>query len=276
MDWPLDSSKACWTLVTSLVFFSKNDLDKWFWNHRVDQQHVEGMLKYRFLGPDPRNPDPVGLGPARYFTPRIILHFSLSLATINHTSRIAGLDRQHIQTSVLECFLKLDYWPRVYIWKKSRCCCWWSFLKKCSQQHPKHNKNTSVHTFLSSGANKREHSRSNPPRYTSNCPFQWCLLTFASVGGSLSADCPQSKRMCCRSISVTPILRINISSSLLSPVSRFQGLADGNQACLFGCPRGRWGKKGRHLTGWGQDMALNSWLVEGRQIPVLSFPISCH
>lgn len=72
------------------------------------------------------------------------------------------------------------------LWNQSLCSetsgrfCWGSF-RKCSWQYPKHNKSTSICTFLSSGTNKRKHFQMNS-QHTSNCIFQWHLLAFAFGG----------------------------------------------------------------------------------------------
>lgn len=98
-------------------------------------------------------------------------HFSGGMARGPHLGNHWSRSKTHT-ISGLECFLKLDHWPRDSVRKHFDISAGgkWRGFGKCSWQCSKHNKNTSVYTFLSSGTNKRKHFQTNS-QHASNYIF---------------------------------------------------------------------------------------------------------
>lgn len=93
---------------------------------------------------------------------------------------------------------------------------------------------------------------------------------------SLSDDCLQSERMCLQGIWLISLLRANVGWPFVIILSSFESWLKGPKGSLGLTLRGRSGKSRRHLSGWGQDSAFNSRLIEGSpgQTPGLLAPVN--
>ena len=185
------------------------------WSRLVDLASAAhgGCVKTDSSSFHPRNSDPPDLSYFKSFADGVVQepHFANLLPRCK-TYTVSGLEH----------FLKLDFWLRVLIWKNLDASAGGAF-ETAADSIQKHNKNTSVHTFLNSGANKRKHFQKNsPPSLPAAAHSSSSNSPLGVFPGSLSDDCLQSERMCLQGNWLISLLRANVGWPFVIILSSFK------------------------------------------------------